>query len=441
MSYSGAGQANIVPVESDPRKLFARLFTSTTPGDGGASGAGGTSGMMSEMDRLAVQRKSVLDTAIKDFERLKAKLGGVDRQRVEKHLDLVRQVEQTDPDHRRGWRRRRQRRADAAPRVLDAGVADVHERSGQGQRSASGARQDDDGPDGARLGLRHHARRFAACGRRASPNTTSPRSCRPRPGRTCHVRPTSTLAPTARTCPRRSCTSCRTSRRRRRTGCPANLNTVQKAALECLTVVEEWFSQQLAYFVQKLADLKEADGSSILDNTVLLSLKDISEGVTHGYRDVPHVIIGGKGLFKPGHVSLQNRKTSGRPVRHHRAGARLQRCHELRRSSVFHRRHHRNPGRSRVAGRADSDASEEARHGVHALGSFDDDCARTLGTACSSTDAPSSEKGGTNGSGGVSGQAGTSAVGGQSGTGAPAPGRARPGRPATPEAPRRERVG
>jgi hypothetical protein len=40
-------------------------------------------------------------------------------------------------------------------------------------------------------------------------------------------------------------------------------------------------------------------------------------------------------------------------------------------------------------------------------------------TACSSTGAPSSEKGGTNGTGGVSGQAGASAVGGQSGTGAP----------------------
>ena len=94
-------------------------------------------------------------------------------------------------------------------------------------------------------------------------------------------------------------------------GVPANLNTVQKAALECLTAVEEWFSQQLAYFAQKLIDLKEADGSSVLDNTVLLSVKDISEGVTHGYRDVPHVILGGKGLFKPGHFALQNRKTSG----------------------------------------------------------------------------------------------------------------------------------
>jgi hypothetical protein len=94
-------------------------------------------------------------------------------------------------------------------------------------------------------------------------------------------------------------------------GVPTNMNTVQKAALECLTAVEVWFSEQLAYFAQKLIDLKEADGSSVLDNTVLLHAKDISEGVTHAYSNVPHVIIGGKGLFKPGHFNLANKKTSG----------------------------------------------------------------------------------------------------------------------------------
>jgi hypothetical protein len=94
-------------------------------------------------------------------------------------------------------------------------------------------------------------------------------------------------------------------------GVPGNMNTVQKAALECLTAVEVWFNEQLAYFAKSLAEIQEADGSSVLDNTVLLSVKDISEGVTHGYRDVATVLLGGKGLFKPGHFNLQNRKTFG----------------------------------------------------------------------------------------------------------------------------------
>ena len=40
MSYSGAGQANIVPVESDPRKLFARLVHGDDVGNGRGVGRG-----------------------------------------------------------------------------------------------------------------------------------------------------------------------------------------------------------------------------------------------------------------------------------------------------------------------------------------------------------------------------------------------------------------
>jgi hypothetical protein len=70
-------------------------------------------------------------------------------------------------------------------------------------------------------------------------------------------------------------------------------------------------SERLAYFAQKLAEIPEADGSTLLDNTILWSAKDISEGVTHGYRNVPGVILGGKGLLKPGYFDLGNRKTYG----------------------------------------------------------------------------------------------------------------------------------
>ena len=94
-------------------------------------------------------------------------------------------------------------------------------------------------------------------------------------------------------------------------GVPGNMNTMQTAALECLTAVEVWFSEQLAYFAQQLAGITESDGTSVLDNTVLLSIKDISEGVTHGYRDVPAVILGGQGLFNRGHFNLRNQKTFG----------------------------------------------------------------------------------------------------------------------------------
>jgi hypothetical protein len=304
MSYSGAGQANIVPVESDPRKLFARLFTA-----GMSTGAGGTSGMMPEIDRLAVQRKSVLDTVLKDLTRLKGKLGGVDRERVEKHFDLVRQVEQTiqvtgagggggsggstrppgcttpaSPSYTNDQVRANNQLPALAKTIMDLmalGLACDTVRVGSLMWSAGESEY-----NFAEI-LPSAPWKDLSC----PPNVDTCTDGKNLPATFLHVMshfPPSTA-----------------------NGVPANLNTVQKAALECLTVVEEWFSQQLAYFAQKLIDIKEADGSSILDNTVLLSVKDISEGVTHGYRDVPHVLLGGKGLFKPGHFSLQNRKTSG----------------------------------------------------------------------------------------------------------------------------------
>ncbi len=304
MSYSGAGQANIVPVESDPRKLFARLFTA-----GMSTGAGGTSGMMPEIDRLAVQRKSVLDTVLKDLTRLKGKLGGVDRERVEKHFDLVRQVEQriqitgaggaggsggstrppgcttpASPSYTNDQVRANNQLPAIAKTTMDLmalGLACDTVRVGSLLWSAGESEY-----NFAEI-LPSAPWKDLSC----PPNVDTCTDGKNLPATFLHVMshfPPSTA-----------------------NGVPGNLNTVQKAALECLTVVEEWFSQQLAYFAQKLIDIKEADGSSILDNTVLLSVKDISEGVTHGYRDVPHVLLGGKGLFKPGHFSLQNRKTSG----------------------------------------------------------------------------------------------------------------------------------
>jgi hypothetical protein len=126
-------------------------------------------------------------------------------------------------------------------------------------------------------------------------------------------------------------------------GVPGNMNTVQTAALECLTTVEVWFSEQLAYFAQQLAGIQEADGTSVLDNTVLLSAKDISEGVTHGYRDVPGVILGGQGLFKPGHFNLQNRKTSGDLFATIAQALGITERHDLRRPRLLHGTDHRHP--------------------------------------------------------------------------------------------------
>jgi hypothetical protein len=296
MSYSAAGQANIVPVESDPRKLFARLFSASSSGSNMDT-------TMAEMDRLAVQRKSVLDNVLKDFAELNGKLGGEDRARLDKHMTLIREVEariQTTPGGTGSMTA--VCKAPASPNYTNDQVKANAQLPAIGKVTMdllAAALACDTMRVGSLLWSAGESEyNFAEILPSAPwkdlscpPNVDTCTDGKNLPATFLHVMshfPPSTA-----------------------NGVPANMNTVQRAALECLTAVEVWFSEQLAYFAQKLAEIKEADGSSVLDNTVLMSVKDISEGVTHGYRDVPHVLLGGKGLFQPGHFSLQNRKTSG----------------------------------------------------------------------------------------------------------------------------------
>jgi Protein of unknown function (DUF1552) len=295
MSYAGAGQANIVPVESDPRKLFTRLFSD--PGSGGTMDPG-----MNEMARLATQRKSVLDLVLKDLSRLNGRLSATDQARVDRHLTLVREVEQRIQIDPGGGGTPTACTLPQAPNYTNDQVRANNQLPALGRTVMdlliAGLACDEMRVASLMWSAGESEYNFSQILPQAPwsdlscpPNVDTCTDGKNLPAEFLHVMshfPPSTA-----------------------NGVPGNLNTVQRAALECLTAVEVWFSEQLAYFAQKLAELQESDGTSVLDNTVLLSAKDISEGVTHGYRNVPNVILGGRGLFKPGYFDLQNRKTSG----------------------------------------------------------------------------------------------------------------------------------
>ncbi len=80
MSYRGPFE--VLPPENDPREAFDRLFA-----DLGADPV--------EVAALRTKRKSVIDRVGDDFVRLEAKLGASDRQKLESHLDAIRELEQT----------------------------------------------------------------------------------------------------------------------------------------------------------------------------------------------------------------------------------------------------------------------------------------------------------------------------------------------------------
>jgi hypothetical protein len=76
------GDAEAVTPEDDPKEVFNRMFMNTgTP--------------PAEIEALKAQRRSVLDFVLGDFERLKAKVGVEDRQKLQRHETTVREYELT----------------------------------------------------------------------------------------------------------------------------------------------------------------------------------------------------------------------------------------------------------------------------------------------------------------------------------------------------------
>ncbi len=87
--HSGPGQ--MIPPEDDPSKVFARLFSAGVPAPAG--GAGANPAANEEFARLRARRKSILDHAMVEYQRMASVVGGGDKQRLDRHMEVIRQVE------------------------------------------------------------------------------------------------------------------------------------------------------------------------------------------------------------------------------------------------------------------------------------------------------------------------------------------------------------
>jgi hypothetical protein len=61
-----------------------------------------------------------------------------------------------------------------------------------------------------------------------------------------------------------------------------------------LTAATAWYCDAVAKFVQDLATVKESDGSSVLDNTIIVMSSDVAQ--YHEFTNVPMVLFGGSKL-------------------------------------------------------------------------------------------------------------------------------------------------
>jgi len=70
----------------------------------------------------------------------------------------------------------------------------------------------------------------------------------------------------------------------------------QNKFTEHLLKVDRFHMEQFAYVVDKMDGITEADGSTLLDNTLLTYGSGLGDGATHQYNDLPVIVAGGKSL-------------------------------------------------------------------------------------------------------------------------------------------------
>lgn len=69
----------------------------------------------------------------------------------------------------------------------------------------------------------------------------------------------------------------------------------QKKFVKQLLQVDRFHMEQFAYLVQKMDAIQEADGSSLLDNTIFTYGSGLGDGATHQYTDLPIIVAGSGG--------------------------------------------------------------------------------------------------------------------------------------------------
>jgi len=75
-----------------------------------------------------------------------------------------------------------------------------------------------------------------------------------------------------------------------------------------LSSINNWFAQQLAYLASSLLSQTEADGTSVLDNTVIWWCSDVAVGQNHAFDNMRVFLLGScGGALKTGeHISYEN---------------------------------------------------------------------------------------------------------------------------------------
>lgn len=237
MSYLGANQP--IPPENDPEKVFSRLFADfdISPAD---------------LVKRERRRKSVLDLVMGEYASLKPKLDTFDRQKLEAHLDAIRDVEKR----------------------LQLDVAGVSDACVVPSKPAFPAHMD--------------PQNYEAVGRLHMDMLASALQC--------DLTRVATLQ-FSHSVSQHVFTNLGINQAHHDLSHEGDSNA---DAMEKLTQINTFYAQQMAYLCGRLAAIPEGD-ETLLDHTVILWCNELGKGNSHSRDDVPYVLAGGaSGYFKTG---------------------------------------------------------------------------------------------------------------------------------------------
>jgi hypothetical protein len=244
MIYKAAGQP--MPPDDDPYRVFTRVFGSVNTTQNAAR------------DRRLFLGKSVLDAVQTEFGQLGAQLGSADRQQLESHLESVRAIE---------------KRLYAADTGAICAVPSLG--------SMLDARATQNYPSLVKLQM-DIASAALACDLTRVVSLQWSASVGQVPAPWLGI-----------------------SERHHDLSHEGDSNT---DAVDKLVKINAWYAEQFAYLLDKLAAVKEGDGS-MLDNTLVLWCNELGKGNSHTRNDAPFVLAGNvNGYFRTGRYLQIDRK-------------------------------------------------------------------------------------------------------------------------------------
>jgi len=231
ISYLGPNQP--VFAEIDPAKLYGRVFGNfTAPAAGGAAPDGAAM-------QLLAERKSVLDYVSGDLDRLAARLPGEERVRLTRHLDSLRDLE----------------RQIAPGMVSGMGCAPVATSGGD----------------------------YPAVTKAQLDNLFMTLACDQ--SRLLHLIWSGETS--QQTFPWLGINDPHHTM--------SHVGDGDKGTADKLTKVNIWYAQQVAYLVGKMDAVVEANGKTMLDNSLVIWLNGLGKGNNHTRNNIPFVLLGSAG--------------------------------------------------------------------------------------------------------------------------------------------------